>query len=297
MQAPPLAIFRNVNPGAGMLSGMTTDTLPASDSTPRDAPPAALALALTVLARCGQGLWLLLGLALATGMYRAGRGETLVPLLIGATFVGTGLLAALLRLPGTRHWYGWQPGDGRPTAAALLALTSFLPMLGVVALARDGNTFWATRIAATLLVLCSAGSLLGQPSQPDARNARVRLDRLVEGLFTGGLWLWACVLAQAEPAGTQRPVAVALLVLALLLGLLESLRWHALRARRTGARAALPFAAATLVYAIPGVLLLCAAYLGHAFGVAALAGSAALAGRVMEQYLYREALLGMTRTR
>lgn len=280
-----------------MLSDMTADTLPVSDSTSRDVPPTALALALSVLARCGQGLWLLLGLALATGIYSASRGETLVPLLIGAIFVGASLLAALLRLPGTRHWYGWQPGDGRPTAAALLVLTSFLPMLGVVALARDGNTFWATRVAATLLALCSAGSLLGQPGQPDARAARMRLDRLIEGLFTGGLWLWACVLAQGESGSAQRPVAVALLVLGLLLGLLESLRWHALRTRRAGPRAALPFAAATLVYAVPGVLLLGASYLGYAFGVAALAGSAALAGRVIEQYLYREALLALSWTR
>jgi len=103
---------------------------------------------------------------------------------------------------------------------------------------RGENTFWATRVAGEALALCSAASLVytvhsyrRRLSDGVARcSAQLPVSRVVASWYTGGLWLWLCLAAQdgaVHPAGT-RPWIMVLLVLALLLGLIEGLRWQAL---------------------------------------------------------------------
>jgi hypothetical protein len=95
---------------------------------------------LEVLALCGYGLWMLLGLALALGIYSTGRGEALVPLTLGCLFVSAGLLLACLRLPLMPEWHGWPIGHSlRPTREALLALATYLPMLGLAGMVRGSG--------------------------------------------------------------------------------------------------------------------------------------------------------------
>jgi hypothetical protein len=217
---------------------------------------------LRMLALCGHGLWLLLGLGLALGTYSAGRGESLVPLLLGAVFVGLGPLLASGRAPWLRDWRGWRLERGlRPSREALLALASYLPMLGVAGLARGSNDFWATRLAGAMLAACSLACLVYAPRGPRARRpsgqgTRFPLDRLIAACYGGGLWLLLCVVSQ-DPAvrnGGIRVWVVGLLLLALLLGLAEGMRTPPARGAQPRWRRR--FAAGVLTYAVPCVALL-----------------------------------------
>ena len=78
----------------------------------------ALAAMLQTWADTGYGLWALQGMALAFGMFRAGRGESLVPLALGALFVSAGLLVACLRLPRRTAlaWLASRPRHAGPRA-------------------------------------------------------------------------------------------------------------------------------------------------------------------------------------
>ena len=112
------------------------------------------AILLCTLADTGRGIWLLLGIALTFGLFRQGRGNTLVLLALGAAFVLAGLAVALLRRTGDTAWHGWRPRQSFvPTPAALFALAGFLPVLAVAGLSRGDNDFWATRIAGVLSVV------------------------------------------------------------------------------------------------------------------------------------------------
>jgi hypothetical protein len=274
-------------------------------------PPAYPASLLRVLALSGYGLWILLGLALALGIYRGGRSEALLPLALGAVFVSTGLLVACLHLPGLSDWHGWYPARrSRPTREALLALAAYLPMLAVAGLVRGDNAFWATRVAGAALALCSVASLFYT-----VRNYRMRLSagvlrcssqlpvsRIIAAWYAGGLWLWLCLAAQdgaVHPAGT-RPWIMVLLALALLLGLIEGLRWQALsppgrpavqRMRGRTAR----FVAALFTYAVPSVALLVVDLSDAGVPLVALAAVSCLLGRTIEQRAYEAALARLCR--
>lgn len=237
--------------------------MPVANSRPTGWMPAVLGM----LAICGYGVWLLLGLGLALGVYSGGRGDALVPLLLGAVAVSLGPLLASLRLPWLRGWRGWWiERGGFPSRHALLALVCYLPALGVAGLVRGDNDFWATRLISAALVVCSVACLAcvwGKRRAPAAVGQfRRRLERVIAAGFGGGLWLLFCVLSQdpsVHVAGSHARV-IGLLLLILLLGLVEGMRWQAV------GRAGLPghwrarFVSVTLTYVIP-----CTALLLHAF--------------------------------
>jgi hypothetical protein len=287
-------------------------TPPANDP---DMPPTywrveSLAPLWRILAASGFGLWTWLGLALALGLYPAGRNGTLMPLLVGTLLISTGLLVACLPWRVASDWYGWHPRrDSRPNRAALLALATYLPMLAVAGLARGHNIFWATRLAGAVLAACSLSSLaysgyrfcrqLSLPAQRAATS--LPISRLVFAGYAGGLWLWLCVLALGEPAPRHGlyPWIMLLLALALLLGLLEGLAWHSLAgsashggvAREQALRPA-RFAAALFTYVIPCIALLLTRHEGIGLIAAALAVPSCLLGKCVERSLYESLLVG-----
>ena len=277
---------------------------------PYPAPPAYPASLLRVLALSGHGLWMLLGLARALGIYRGGRGEALLPLALGAVFVSTGLLAACLHLPGLSEWHGWYPARrSRPTREALLVLAAYLPMLAVGGLVRGDNTFWATRAAGAALALCSAASLIYSVNRYRKRlsagalrcSAQLPISRIVAAWYAGGLWMWLCLAAQdgaVHPAGT-RPWIMVLLMLALLLGLIEGLRWQALGqadTRSTGSRGRTDrFVAALFTYAVPSLALLVVDLSDAGVPLVALAAVSCLLGRTIEHRAYEGVLARLCR--
>ena len=289
MPMPPSA------PGAG------------ADSSARPATaPGYLAIALQVLADTGYGIWALQGMALAFGIFREGRGESLVPLAVGALFAIAGLIVASVRVPGLPAWYGWHPGrNAWPTRQALIALTSFLPMLAVAGLTRGDNDFWATRLAGAALMLGSLASLIHSTPRgtfPAAigNGAVLPVGRVMAALYGGGLWLWLFVAADGRlavgPAQPEhQPWLLVLLIMALLLGLIEGMRWHALRVSDTAETAprgsVIParFAAALLGYAVPCVALLLADRWQASGALALVAAFSAMVGRALEQRLYARA--------
>lgn len=248
---------------------------------------------------------MLLGLALGLGIYRGGRSEALLPLALGAVFVSAGLLTAALRLPGLARWHGWRPArGGRPTREALLALATYLPMSALAGLVRGDNTFWATRLAGVGLALCSLATLvfavhgyrrrLGVAALP--RTALLLICRLVAAWYAGGLWLWLCLTLQdsSTPQSVDRPWIMLLLMLAVLLGLLEGLRWQALPTAaadgRVPAGRSARFVAAILTYAVPSVVLLRIDLSGAGVLLVGIAAASCLLGRALERGAYEAAL-------
>ncbi|QNK03364.1 hypothetical protein [Dyella telluris] len=258
----------------------------------------------------GFGLWMVLGLALAVGVYPGGRGDVLVPLALGALLVAFGLAAAGFHSRWMPHWHGWVLGKGsRPTRDALIALACTLPVLAVAGLARGDNTFWATRLAGAAMALCSLCCLIvtayadGRRQAPEMDHhlaTQLPLSRVVSATYGGGLWLWLCAAGQGADNTDLHPTAwiVGLLVLALLRGLVESLRWQAALQRVVGPRGRLElqpgrYLAALLVYAVPCAALL---LMSFGFGWLALAMVAAISGTVgmsTELSLYDEALAAL----
>ena len=265
---------------------------------------------LEVLAFTGYGMWMLLGLALALGIYSNGRGESLVPLSLGAGFVTLGLLVACLRLPAVPDWHGWRMGRGsRPTREAMIALLAYLPMLAVAGLARGDNDFWATRLAGAGLALASVATLIHSAQGFGARRAPeltratspLPLSRLVSACYAGGLWLWVCVAAQNDQAtmGSTLYWVLSLLALALVLGGVEGMRWRALhgqslesQVKPKGIQPLSParFLAAVLVYALPCVALLATGFECAPLWLSVIAAVACGLGKTLEQRLYEVAL-------
>lgn len=264
---------------------------------------------LEVLAFTGYGIWMLLGLALALGIYSNGRGESLVPLSLGAGFVTLGLLVACLRLATVPDWHGWRMGRGsRPTREAMVALLAYLPMLAVAALARGDNDFWATRVAGGTLTLASLAALIytahgfGVRRAPELSHATSHLpiSRVVSACYAGGLWLWVCLAAQdvQTTMGSTLYWVLSLLALALLLGGVEGMRWRALQGR--GPESDAPrriqpltparFLAAILVYALPCMALLATGFECAPLWLSVIAAVACGLGKTLEQRLYELAL-------
>lgn len=275
-------------------------------------PPAYPAALLRMLALSGYGLWMLLGMALALGIYRGGRSEALLPLALGAAFVSLGLLVACLHLPGLSDWHGWHPARrSRPTREALLALAAYLPMLAVAGLVRGDNAFWATRLAGAALALCSGASLFYTvhryrrqlSTELARRSAQLPASRVIAAWYAGGLWLWLCLAAQdgAVRVADTRPWIMVLLVLAVLLGVIEGLRWQALgppdgraSSRRMRGRTA-RFVAALFTYAVPSLALLVVDLSDAGVPLVALAAVSCLIGRTIEQRAYEAALARLCR--
>jgi sulfite dehydrogenase (quinone) subunit SoeC len=267
----------------------------------------------TLLHVCGYdgfGLWMVLGLALAVGVYADGRGDVLVPLALGASLVAVGVLAACVHSRWMSHWHGWIIGTGsRPTRDALIALGCTLPVLAVAGLARGDNAFWATRLAGVAMALCSLCSVIitayadarRQAPDMDHRLAtQLPLSRVVSATYGGGLWLWLCAAGQGTDDANLHPLAwiTGLLVLALLRGLVENLRWQWALQRVAGPRGRLEFGpgrylAAVLVYAVPCVSLLLMSFHHGWLALASLAAVSCTVGMATELSLYDEALAAL----
>jgi hypothetical protein len=268
---------------------------------------------LQVAAFHGLGLWMLLGLALAVGVYPSGRGDALVPLALGALLVAIGLAAACVRAPWMPTWHGWRVGkDSRPTRAALITLGTFLPMLAVAGLARGDNTFWATRLAGAALTLCSLvsltvtgyGDIKRRMPGLDARLlSQLPLSRVVSAAYGGGLWLWLCAAGQdGDDATDHRVWIMGLLLLALLRGLVEGMRWQAVLQRLSVPRARLEqqprrYLAASLLYALPCTALILASFDDGRVFMAGLATLSCVAGMSIELSLYDGALAALPDSR
>jgi len=265
-----------------------------------------LGTVLQMLADTGCGIWALQGMGLAFGIFREGRGESLVPLMIGLVFVTLSLSVSGVKRSGLPAWQGWYPGRSpRPTRGALLVLALYLPMLAVAGLTRGDNGFWATRIAGAALMLCCLGTLLYNPGDRrlgtigGGAGATVPVGRVMSALYGGGLWLWLCAAADSDvafgPAPPEhQPWLLLLMIMALLLGLMEGMRWHALRMGESGVqRESVPvrgrFVAAVLSHALPCLALLLADRWQASGVLAGVAAASNLAGRALEQGLYSRA--------
>ena len=244
-----------------------------------------------MLANSGYGLWLLLGLTLALGVYPAGRGEALVPLALGAMLVSLSPLAVWLRVLVEADWLGWRFGRGsRPSRRAMLAMVTYLPMLGVAGLARGDNLFWATRLSAAALALCSLLCLvLAMPGEAGRREGWTRrVARVVSAGYTGGLWLWLC-LATQESAHLRAIYSVAW-ILALQIAALLS--WLAGRGRHRSADGPGLLVFLTLVYLIPCAVVLLSHLQESREWLIALAAVSCVAGKSVEPRLCQGAVHG-----
>ncbi|WP_250626152.1 hypothetical protein [Pinirhizobacter soli] len=259
---------------------------------------------LSVLATAGYGLWLLMGVALAAGVYVDGRGEVLAPLLAGVVLVSGGLIASCLRVPGARLWHGWEPTQGSlPTIEGLVAMGAYLPMLAVAGLARGSNDFWATRLAGLALAALCLATLL-QSARNACRRDGMRppmpillpLAKLVAALLAGGLCLWLCVVLETTEHGEGNVYVarVFVLIAALASGVLDSLRWRALShgpIGRLDAPTAEPVAsqgrltAAVLGVGVPCVLAAVGSGALEA-GAAAMAALSCVIGQCLGQRLF-----------
>lgn len=278
---------------------------------PADRPSHA-AMLLQVIASGGYGLWLWLGLSLLLGLSPRGRSGILVPLALGSELVGLGLLLAVLRVPGLASWHGWLPRPyHRPSRSALMALATWLPVLAVAGLAQGNNTFWITRLAGALLMLCSLVSLLRVthddrdrlPAPLQRATALLPACRITMAAFSGGLWLWLSMSVQ-DKFGSDHGAhlwILLLLALALGLGLLESALWQSLREPEALAgetvinrgRFAMRLVAGTLTYAFPCTALLISGLTGN-LPAATLAAPACALGLLLERHLYESAVAAMT---
>ena len=265
---------------------------------------------LRVLAISGYGLWIWLGMGLALGMERIGRCDMRMPLILGTALVGAGLLLVRLRLPATSDWYGWPPGRSRwASRAALMALVTFLPVLLVIILGDGHGHTPAMRLAGVVLMLCSLVSLVYTAYRYRSRlspglqrvSSSLPVSRLVTAWYGGGLWLWLCMMVQGglEPPQSAYPWILLLLALALLLGLLEGMRWQSLGVPHgTGGEMEVHdvpparFVAAIFIYVLPCAALLLTERFGGGLLAAAVAVPSCLLGKMLEQRVYETALAG-----
>ena len=265
---------------------------------------------LRVLAISGYGLWIWLGMGLALGMERIGRCDMRMPLILGTALVGAGLLLVRLRLPATSDWYGWPPGRSRwASRAALMALVTFLPVLLVIILDDGHGHTPAMRLAGVALMLCSLVSLVYTAYRYRSRlspglqrvSSSLPVSRLVTAWYGGGLWLWLCMMVQGglEPPQRAYPWILLLLALALLLGLLEGMRWQSLGVPHgTGGEMEVHevpparFVAAIFIYVLPCAALLLTERFGGGLLAAAVAVPSCLLGKMLEQRVYETALAG-----
>lgn len=292
-----------------LLRELLPDAMP--DATVVEVRPSGYAeILLRVLAISGYGLWIWLGMGLALGMERIGRCDMRMPLILGTALVGAGLLLVRLRLPATSDWYGWPPGRSRwASRAALMALVTFLPVLLVIILGDGHGHTPAMRLAGVALMLCSLVSLVYTAYRYRSRlspglqrvSSSLPVSRLVTAWYGGGLWLWLCMMVQGgmEPPQSAYPWILLLLALALLLGLLEGMRWQSLGVPHgTGGEMEVHdvpparFVAAIFIYVLPCAALLLTERFGGGLLAATVAVPSCLLGKMLEQRVYETALAG-----
>ena len=275
------------------------------------APPSSYAeILLRLLVISGYGLWIWLGMALALGMERIGRCGMRMPLILGTALVAAGLLLAQWRRPAAAA-SRWPPEEQerQPSRALPMALLTFLPVLLVIILGDGHGHVPAMRLAGVALMLCSLVSLVYTAYRYRRRlspglqrvSSSLPVSRLVTAWYGGGLWLWLCTMVQGglEPPHRAYPWILLLLALALLLGLLEGMRWQLLGLPH-GAGGDLEahhvpparIVAAILVYVLPCAALLLTERYGGGLLAAALTVPSCLLGKMLEQRVYETALAG-----
>ncbi len=200
--------------------------------------PALSVIFFTVLSGAGYGLWCLLGLALATGLYPLAGVDVLVPLAFGCLLVTAGLLASTSHLgrPG-RAWRAlsqWRSSWlSREGIAALLAYLP-VPVLAWLAFPHRGGP--VLRVAGAVLSLCAFATILCTANIYRSLKtvAAWRLRQVLPlyfafALLSGGLCLWTWLtLLPGQPRGNALPLT--LLVLAVLAGVVKADYWRAVDA-------------------------------------------------------------------
>ncbi|WEN15468.1 hypothetical protein PY254_01970 [Rhodanobacter sp. AS-Z3] len=271
-------------------------------------PPGYVEILLRVLAISGYGLWVWLGMGVALGMNQIGDGPMQMPLMLGTALVGAGLGSRGQRVAGGSDGYGTSPSGRRwPTRAGWMALTCLGPVLLLILLGDGHGHALVMRLAGALLMLCSLVSLVQSACRfrnqlsPDLQrlSSSLPVSRLVTAWYGGGLWLWLCFMLQSgpEPEHGAYPWVLLLLALALLLGLLEGMRWQSLEPAHAGDHdsilhpvSPLRMFAALLVYVLPCAALLLTERFGGGLLAAAVAVPSCLLGKMVEQHVYQTAL-------
>lgn len=197
--------------------------------------PALSVIFFTVLSGAGYGLWCLLGLALAAGIYPA-TDDVLVPLAFGFVLVTTGLLASTLHLGRPeRAWRAltqwrssWLSREG------IASLVTYLPMLTLAWCVSTPHNGPALRVTATLLALgslatlfCTANIYCSLKTIQAWRAPQVLPLYFAFALLSGGLWLWSWLVFSAGNAVAIWP-SVALMALAALAALVKVRYWRTL---------------------------------------------------------------------
>jgi DMSO reductase anchor subunit len=181
--------------------------------------PALSVIFFTVLSGAGYGLWCLLGVALAAGVYPFAGIGVLVPLAFGFVLVTAGLLASTSHLGRPeRAWRALsQWSRSRLSREGVASLMSYLPMLAVAWLAYSGHTGWPVKIAGALLALgaivtivCTANIYRSLKTVRAWGAPQVLPLYLAFALLSGGLWLWAWLLAftSGHTIGLAFPLAL-----------------------------------------------------------------------------------------
>lgn len=233
--------------------------------------PALSVIFFTVLSGTGYGLWCLLGVGLATGIYPL-AGGVLVPLAFGFILVTAGLLASTMHLGRPeRAWRAlsqwrssWLSREG------VAALVTFVPAIALAGCTFSGQHGVPIRVAAALLalgalatILCTANIYRSLKTIAAWRLRGVLPLYFMFALLAGGLWLWTW-LAWTTPAPAIRALPLALLGLAVIAAVVKTDYWR-------------------------GVDALPANTAGHATGLERLGNVRAFEGPVTEDsYLTRE---------
>jgi DMSO reductase anchor subunit len=195
--------------------------------------PALSVIFFTVMSGAGYGLWCLLGLALAAGIYPLSGTGVLVPLGFGFVLVSAGLLASTAHLGRPeRAWRAlsqwrssWLSREG------LASLVTYLPMLAVAWFAFIGHAGIGLRVAGALLalgalatILCTANIYRSLKTIAAWRTRQVLPLYFMFALLSGGLWLWAW-LALTAGAAISLAFPLALLGLAIVAMVIKVDHW------------------------------------------------------------------------
>jgi DMSO reductase anchor subunit len=195
--------------------------------------PALSVIFFTVMGGAGYGVWCLLGLALAAGVYPLAGTGVMVPLGFGFVLVTTGLLASTLHLGRPeRAWRAlsqwrssWLSREG------IASLATYLPMLAVAWLALSGRAGTGLRVAGAVLalaalatILCTANIYRSLKTVAAWRTRQVLPLYFMFALLSGGLWLWAWLaLMTGTAVGAAFPLA--LLGLAIIAAVIKVDHW------------------------------------------------------------------------
>jgi sulfite dehydrogenase (quinone) subunit SoeC len=195
--------------------------------------PALSVIFFTVASGAGYGLWCLLGLALAAGIYPLTGTGVLVPLGFGFVLVSAGLLASTAHLGRPeRAWRAlsqwrssWLSREG------IASLVTYLPMLAVAWFAFTRHAGMSLHVAGAVLALCALATILCTANIYRSlktiaawRTRQVLPLYFMFALLSGGLWLWAC-LALTTGLAISLAFPLALLGLAIVAAVIKVDHW------------------------------------------------------------------------